>query len=122
MTRLLLDENFPRSAASLLRNAGHDVQTVRESAPGISDLDVLALARREQRWLVTFDSDFGDLVFRQGELAGPGVVYLRMDPIVPADAAALTLAALQDDTQGWFVVATPEGLRRRALPRAPANG
>lgn len=44
MTRLLLDENFPRGAVPGLAAAGHDVLMVADAAPSINDRGVLALA------------------------------------------------------------------------------
>lgn len=122
MTRLLLDENFPLSGAAALARAGHDVLAVAVAAPGISDREVLALARAQQRCLVTFDADFGDLLFRQGEPPPLAVIYLRLHPILADAAAALTLQALQQVPDGHFVVATPDGLRRRPLQGAGTGG
>ena len=122
MTRLLLDENFPRSAARGLVAAGHDVQEVATTAPGIADEDVLSLARRERRCLVTFDADFGELVFRQGVAAPPSIVYLRVHPIVTLEVLALTLEALQQPLDGLFVVITREGQRRRPFVPQPSHG
>jgi Domain of unknown function (DUF5615) len=52
---------------------------VAEAAAGFSDSDVLALALREMRLLLTGDKDFGDLVFRR-ERAVPGIVLMRFGP------------------------------------------
>jgi predicted nuclease of predicted toxin-antitoxin system len=57
--RFLADENFPGAAA--LRAAGSDVVWVRIAAPGSSDSEILAWAAREERILLTFDKDFGEL-------------------------------------------------------------
>jgi len=54
-----------------------------ESAAGFSDADVIALALREKRLLLTEDKDFGDLVFRR-ERTVPGVVLMRIGPENPA--------------------------------------
>lgn len=121
MTRLLLDENFPHSAARGLTTAGHDVQSVTALAPGVDDLGVLAMAREQLRCLVTFDSDFGDLVFQQGAAPPPGIVYLRLHPIVSAEALALTLQALQGPLEGLFIVVTARGLRRRPFAALAGN-
>jgi predicted nuclease of predicted toxin-antitoxin system len=66
MTRLLLDENFPHSAARGLATAGHDVQSVTALAPGVDDLGVLAMVREQLRCLFTSDSGFADLAFQHG--------------------------------------------------------
>jgi len=61
--RLFADENFPAPSILILREAGHDVQSVAEAAASTADLDVLAMAVAQQRWIVTFDRDFGELIF-----------------------------------------------------------
>lgn len=66
---LLANENFPAPAIRKLRAAGIDVVAVREAMPSASDKEVMACARREQRWIVTFDKDYGDLVFQAGALS-----------------------------------------------------
>jgi predicted nuclease of predicted toxin-antitoxin system len=59
--RFLADENFPGSAVTALAAAGHDVVWVRVAAPGTTDRDVVAWAAREERIVLTFDKDFGEL-------------------------------------------------------------
>jgi predicted nuclease of predicted toxin-antitoxin system len=46
-----------------LRDAGHDVTWMRTLVPGLPDAGVLATATTERRVVVTFDKDFGSLVF-----------------------------------------------------------
>ena len=57
--------------------AGFDVESIREIMPGADDDDVLARSIAEQRVLVTFDKDFGDMAFRQGRSATYGVILMR---------------------------------------------
>ena len=61
--RLLANENIPLSAVEALRSCGHDVMWIREKAPGISDIEVMRLGHLEERILITFDKDFGELAF-----------------------------------------------------------
>ena len=49
-----------------LLDLGHDVLSARERCPDASDEALLALARSENRVLVTEDKDFGELVFLRG--------------------------------------------------------
>jgi hypothetical protein len=62
--RLLADENFPGDAVAQLKAAGHDVVWVRTAAPGITDSEIVAWAAREERIILTFDKDFGELAWR----------------------------------------------------------
>jgi predicted nuclease of predicted toxin-antitoxin system len=59
--RFLANENFPGTAVKALEMAGNDIVWVRAAAPGCSDQEVLAWAAREERILLTFDKDFGEL-------------------------------------------------------------
>ncbi|MCY2926364.1 MAG: DUF5615 family PIN-like protein [Planctomycetota bacterium] len=62
--KLLLDENMPMAAVAALRELGHDVLCVQEVMPGSSDSRILERAGADTRVLVTFDQDFGELVYR----------------------------------------------------------
>lgn len=73
---ILADENFDAPLVAWLRGQGHVVLWMPEYAPGVEDTDILQLARAQQRVVITFDRDFGDLIFRQG-VRPPGVILLR---------------------------------------------
>ena len=60
--RFKLDENMPRDAEAVLREAGHDVHTVLdEQLGGNPDPKVFDASQAEDRILVTFDLDFSDI-------------------------------------------------------------
>ncbi|WP_295429606.1 DUF5615 family PIN-like protein [uncultured Thiodictyon sp.] len=80
--RFLVDRCAGRRLADWLREQGHDVRSATEVWPDPGDQALLEWARREERVLITIDSDFGALVFRAGE-AHCGIVRL---PDVPASA------------------------------------
>ena len=114
MTRaVLLDENFPGAVASGLMAAGHDVVSIASLAPGLDDRSVLAMARTEQRWLLSFDGDFGELVFLRGAEPPPAILFFRLHPIVTADVLDLALRALDEVPAGVLAVVTREGTRIR---------
>jgi len=59
--RFKLDQNIPGDAASLLRAAGHEVQSVvDEHVEGTPDAQLLDACRNESRLLITLDLDFPD--------------------------------------------------------------
>ncbi|MGH6949975.1 MAG: DUF5615 family PIN-like protein [Vitreimonas sp.] len=86
--RLLANENIPSDAVAALRAAGHDVDWMRETAPGESDAQVIARAVAEQRILLTFDKDFGELAFHSKLPATCGVLLFRI-PTPSAEAIAV---------------------------------
>ena len=81
--RWLADECVAAPLVAFLRTGGHDVPYVAETAAGLSDADVIALALHEDRLLFTEDKDFGDLVFRR-DRSVPGVVLMRISRENPA--------------------------------------
>jgi predicted nuclease of predicted toxin-antitoxin system len=116
--KLLANENFPVPAIHKLRAAGMDVIAVIAAMPSVSDRVVMAYARREQRWIVTFDRDYGDLVFREGLLPPPAILFFRQEPYPPELPADIVLALLSDPQrlEGCMVVISQQNIRRRRFP------
>ena len=116
--RFLADENMPGDAIDGLRSRGHDVAWVRTDAPGSSDPDVLARATAEDRVLLTFDKDFGELAFHSRLPASSGVVLFRIALPSPRSAADTIVAALESRTD-WaehFSVVDEYRVRMTSLP------
>lgn len=77
--KFLLDQDVYALTERFLREQGYDVVTASES--GLSraaDVDLLRTAGEQERFLVTRDKDYGNLVFIHS--AGSGVIYLRIMP------------------------------------------
>lgn len=115
---LLANEHFPAPAICKLRAAGVDVVAVSEAMPSVSDKEVLEFARREQRWIVTFDRDYGDLIFREGLPPPPAILFFRQEPYPPDRPADLVLAMLSEPQQaaGCMVVISERNIRRKHFP------
>lgn len=116
--RLCANENIPEECVSRLRQAGHDVLWIRETAPGSPDAAVLARTLAEERLLVTFDKDFGELVFRRGAKASHGIALFRISQPSPSVVAGrvATVLASRDDWHGHFSVVDDLTIRMRRLP------
>lgn len=112
---LLADENFPGPVIRGLAAAGHDVMSVALFFPGIDDLAVLDLACRTGRRLLTFDVDFGELVFSRGAPAPAAILYFRLHPVVIEEVLQLALRAVSETPDGYFAVVSREGTRIRPL-------
>src|SRR5579871_2303018 len=115
--RFLANENFPGAAVAALAAAGHNVVWIRTAAPGIADSDVLAWAAREERILLTFDKDFGELARRAVLPRACGIVLVRVPMPKPADVGRRLADAIvgRDDWAGHFSVIEPGRVRMRPL-------
>src|ERR1041385_8727573 len=96
--KFLADENFPCPALLALREAGNDVRSVAEESPGLSDEKVAELCERDERVLLTFDKDFGELVFRLGLRAGSAIVLFRLVPRSPIEVVAILRSLMETGT------------------------
>jgi len=116
--KLLANENIPAALTRSLRAAGHDVNWVSEMSPGITDTQVIELAIQQDRILVTFDKDFGELAFRRSLPATCGIILLRL-PMDDLNRLVLIVVAIiesRDDWQGQFAVVEEMRVRLRTLP------
>jgi Domain of unknown function (DUF5615) len=117
--RFLADENFPGAAVKALARSGHDMAWVRVRAPGLSDADVLALADKEERVLLTFDKDFGERARSASLPPNCGVVLFRIPMPQARDADRLArMVESRVDWAGHFSVVEPGRIRMRPLPKA----
>jgi len=98
--RILANENIAGDVIDLLRQRGHDVAWVRTDNPGTDDNSVLARSVAEDRLLITFDKDLGELVFRRGARASAGVVLFRLAVLPPA-ALARRISDVLDGRADW---------------------
>lgn len=121
--QLLANENFPLDVVEALRKDAHDVIWIRAEAPGSKDPDILAWAVAENRILVTFDKDFGNLAYQFGLPATCGVVLFRLQASSSAALAKMVSAAFgsRTDWAGNFSVVDPGRIRVRPLPTQPKD-
>lgn len=116
--RFLADENLPLPSIRLLREAGLDIEAIAEFAAGAADAHVLTHAKKQGQVLVTFDRDFGELIYHRGAPVPVGVVYLRIVATSPEDAGHVLLDLLGVEgvgLAGRFTVVERERIRQRPL-------
>ncbi|MBN1867934.1 DUF5615 family PIN-like protein [Candidatus Sumerlaeota bacterium] len=76
--RILADENVSPKVVAFLRDQGLDVLDAKEQGwHGKSDDELLQIARRESRWILTHDADFGMLAVLEGA-PHSGILFLRV--------------------------------------------
>lgn len=75
--RYLADESFPACAVTMLEQHGHEVVWVGKEYPGSSDIELLGVAAKENRIILTLDKDFSDLAFRYKLPLTCGIILFR---------------------------------------------
>jgi len=99
--RFLADQDVYAGTVDFLRGLGQDVLTARQvGASQVSDMELLALAEKSHRILITRDRDFGALVFQQRRQSG--VFYVRIRPT--------TMDSCHEELQRVLVKHTPDEL------------
>ena len=77
--RLLANENFPKASVLALREKGYNVLSIGEDNPSIQDHEVIFIAIKEERLILTFDRDYGELIFKKGLKPPQGIIYLPIN-------------------------------------------
>lgn len=115
----LENENYPLASIKRLRENNHNVDSVLEDAPGAKDHEILTRAQQEGRIVLTFDRDYGELIYRQSIPAPPGIVYFRFNPATPLEPANILLELLSMEKVsllGRSTVVERKRVRQRLLP------
>jgi predicted nuclease of predicted toxin-antitoxin system len=115
--RIIADENVHAGVVAGLRERGHVVEWLSETAPGTPDDAILARADIGSWVLLTYDRDFGELIFNRGMPCPAGIVYSRLEWPKP-EVLLKRLEALIDSgvILGQFVVIGSDDERSRQLP------
>ena len=117
MHSFLVDESSGKKLAIFLNKSGYDTTFVGDLNPGASDKEVLTLADKEKRILVTNDKDFGELIFRLG-LSSSGVILLRLTLDTPKSRYEHILHLIKNYSQklhSHFFVVTEGKVRIRKM-------
>ncbi|MEP7169677.1 MAG: DUF5615 family PIN-like protein [Bacteroidota bacterium] len=115
--KFLADENFPYSSVAKLRSTGYEVTYIREDHPGISDREVLQIGMDESRTILTFDRDYGELIFKKGFRPQSGVIYFRIFDFMPEEPAHLLIEFLKHnpDFNNFLTVIHKSAIRQRRI-------
>ena len=76
--KLLANENFPLKSVHYLITKNFDIKAIGVDNPSIKDSEVIDIAIQEQRTILTFDRDYGELIFKHNYKPENGVIYLRL--------------------------------------------
>jgi len=114
--KLLANENFPMDSVKHLINGGFDIKAIGTHNPSISDNEVMEIAIKEARTILTFDRDYGELIFKHNYRPEMGVIYLRLDVYESNEPGKIIEELIKDakfDFQKKLTVITMESVRQR---------
>lgn len=115
--KILANENFPKTSVLLLQSIGYDIKSIGTDNAGISDIEVMKIAIKENRLIITFDSDYGELVFKYGYKPPAGVIFLRIAEYTPEYPGQLIHSILLTTMLNFYrklTVVDHNGIRQRS--------
>lgn len=114
--KLLANENFPYASVKYLIAKSFDIIAIGVDNPGITDKEVMDIAIEESRTIITFDRDYGELIFKHNYKPNNGVIYLRFDKYEsdePGKIIEKLLANFEYDFNRALTVVTKDAVRQK---------
>jgi predicted nuclease of predicted toxin-antitoxin system len=112
--KLLADENVHSGVIAKLRAAGFEVEAIAETAPGTPDHLILARSDIGVLSLITYDRDFGDLIFNKNRPTPAVLIYSRLGRAEPVFVAERISEVLKGSPMtGHCYVISKDGVRTK---------
>lgn len=114
--RLLANENIPISSIAYLKKEGYDIIGIGTDHSGITDLEVIQLAINQKRTIVTFDRDYGELIFKHGLKPPEGIIFIRIaeyEPEFPGKLIHKLISKKRFDFSNRLSVIDKDSVRQR---------
>lgn len=113
--KFLADEGVDRSIVEILRKFNFDVYYVIDEIRSLTDEELLNIANKENRILITRDKDFGELIYRLNQ-PHAGIILIRLEGYPTTQRAELVGTIIRkhaDEFANAFTVIQPKVIRIR---------
>jgi predicted nuclease of predicted toxin-antitoxin system len=116
LTLFVLDECIPKKTKDILEENGVELVSISGVSPGVSDELVIEYANKVKGVIVTFDLDFGALIFKERRLV-TGLMLLRLTPSSPEYIAERIMHTISQVSglEGKLVVIEEKRIRVTSL-------
>lgn len=115
----LANENFPFPSVQLLEQEGYEIFYIAREIPGIPDEEVIRKAKERNAIILTFDKDYGEIIFRHQVSNPPAVIFFRDKGNNPTMAGLMLIGLLKREEFEWegrFTVIEETGIRQKIYP------
>lgn len=122
--RFLIDENIAKKVVDFLKTKKYQVKYITDIQVGLDDFEILDLANLRNSILITFDRDFGELVFKYN-YSHKGVIYLKLEnqsSINTIKALTKLLKSPSKIEKNFIVVAEKQGKFKIRVHKVDLNG
>ena len=115
--KILADESVDHPVFDYLKGKGFNIKHISFIKGGLQDADVLDMARKQKRILLSVDKDFGELAFR-AKKPSYGIVLYRLSGLTNSEKAEIIFRVFSErssDMENNFVVVSKNQVRIRKL-------
>ena len=115
--KFLFDENIGWAVVEFFTKQDYDIKSVLEDLRGYKDKEILEIAYKEERIVVTLDKDFCGLIFRD-HIPCEGVILLRLSNESQKNIISVLRNVLENsynEFSGNFVVVNDKNIRIRKI-------
>ncbi len=114
---ILADEGLNGNLVKSLREDGYQITWIKETNAGMADEDIITLAKRDNKILITEDKDFGEWIFAH-QLSGLTIIFLRYDKEDYDTILSFLRSALktiESNGKNEFITINKNKVRRRRI-------
>ncbi len=118
MIKFLANESFPLTSVKIIKDKGFDILRIGDDFFGITDEEVIDFANSDDRIILTFDSDYGELIFKNGYNISNGVIYFRwsiFNAEEPGDYLLYLIDRNEIDFKNKFTVINRNNIRQKNI-------